>query len=142
MAVFGHFDVCNQLHDLAGNGFCVCEALAQSGCDNIDSAPPISLVASVPATFKLGKLARKVLLANVVKRANDPTLEKAVTAFRKVCVKHHATHKRLAVVKRRVVLEVIRKALIREVSVSDDECILIHKWLSKLLKRGLTYVQG
>lgn len=48
-----------------------------------------------------------MLIANVMERADDAALEKAVIAFRKVRVKDHATHKRLAVVNRVVAVEVL-----------------------------------
>ena len=51
------------------------EAPAKCGIDNVDGAFAITVIASVPTAIKLREIARKVLIADMVERADDAALE-------------------------------------------------------------------
>lgn len=60
---------------ILGNCFPISQALSKGRVDNVDSALTVAVFARVPATVKLGQIARNVLVADVVESADDAALQ-------------------------------------------------------------------
>lgn len=92
---------------LSGNDFRICDAPTNRSFNNTHSACAITILARIPTAIKLCRVAREVFVADVMKRADDPTLQQTVIALCEVRVHDHAANERLAVVNRVVACKVL-----------------------------------
>ena len=103
-----------------GSNFRIAQALFKSSFNNAYSAFPITLFLRIPTAIKFSQIARKMLVADMVERADNAALQQAVIALSKVRVHDDTTNERLAVIDCMMSSKMLSGTLIGQVRVGDD----------------------